>query len=190
MDGVDYVALKLMLMPEQKSAQHVTDPTGMTVAQNVRRVRDRRGLSTYDLSRRLAEVGRPMAPAAIGRLERGERRVDVGDLAALAVVLGVSPSTFLLPLDDSPQNAVEITGAGSVPADVAWDWADGDRPLDLPESDPGTAMLEYQLYGRPPGRRTHKRDPKRMWHLLQESGVDPSAMLRLIGMADEDKPDG
>ena len=175
-----------MLMPEQKSAQHVTDPTGVTVAHNVRRVRERRGLSTYQLSRSLAEAGRPMAPAAIGRLERGERRVDVGDLAALAVVLSVSPSTFLLPPDDSPASEAEVTGAGFVAADVAWDWADGRRPLTLPEGDPGTAMLEYQLYGRPPARRTNRRDVAYVTRSLLDLGLDAVTVRRLVAGHDED----
>ncbi|MDX5565652.1 helix-turn-helix transcriptional regulator [Streptomyces sp. ID05-04B] len=177
-------------MPEQKSAQHITDPTGRAVAQNVRRVRERRGLSTYDLARRLTDVGRPMAAAAVGRLERGERRVDVGDLMALASVLEVPPSALLLPLDDDPQHSVDVTGAGTVPADVAWDWADGKRPLQLPEGESGTAMLEHQLYGRPPGRRTSRRDTSHLFRVLQDAGVDPTAMLRLIGAIEEEGRDG
>ncbi|MFD3698500.1 helix-turn-helix domain-containing protein [Streptomyces sp. NPDC058646] len=132
----------------------ITDPTGRQVAANVRRVREVRGWSTYDLSRLLKEAGRPIAPSAIAKVERGERRVDVGDLTALAAVLGVSPSSLLLPLDDSPSRSVEVTGGGSVGADVAWDWADGKRPLRWAEgSDIGTANFEYRLYARPTYRR-------------------------------------
>lgn len=85
-------------MTEQpRNRTQITDETGKTVAANVRRLREARGLSTYDLSRALAEAGRPIAPSAIAKVERAERRVDVGDLMALAVVLGVSPVTLLLP---------------------------------------------------------------------------------------------
>jgi hypothetical protein len=71
-----------------------------------------------------------------------------------AVILEASPSALLLPLTDDPRVKVEITGAGSVAADEAWDWVDGRRRLDRPCVDPGTAALEYALHSRPPIRRT------------------------------------
>lgn len=141
----------------------ITDPIGQAVAANVRRVRERRGLSTYDLSRMLGRAGRPIAPSALAKVERGERRVDVGDLVALAVVLGVSPSALLLPLDDDPAHTIEVTGAGSLPADVAWDWMDGKRPLKWRQEPVGdhTEALEYDLHSRPPRRR-------RSWSAMQD----------------------
>lgn len=128
-------------------------PTSMTVAANVRRARKGHGLSTYELADRLASAGHAIAASAVAKIERGERQVTVDDLMALATALDVPPSALLLPPHDGTQRIVELTGAGTVPADVAWDWADGKRPLTLPEDDPGAAMLRYQLYGRPPGRR-------------------------------------
>ncbi|MFJ9376112.1 helix-turn-helix domain-containing protein [Streptomyces sp. NPDC101455] len=129
-------------------------PTATAVSENVKRLRERRNLTIYSLSGMLEKVGRPITPSAIAKIERQQRQVTVDDLAALAVVLGVSPSALLLPLDDSPKNTIEVTGAaGSVPADVAWDWADGQRPLKILGSDIGAAWLEYQLYGRPSLRR-------------------------------------
>lgn len=154
-------------------------PTSTAVAANVRRVRERRGLSTYQLSRLLQETGRPITPSAISKLERGDRRVDVDDLMALAVVLGVSPSALLLPMDDSPHSTVEVTGAGSVAAEDAWDWMDGRRPLKVSDRDIGAALLEFQLYGRPPHRRgqppraesaTYIDDVNRY---LREVGLEP-----------------
>lgn len=157
-------------------------PTSAAVAANTRRVRERRGLSTYQLSRALQEVGRPITPSAISKLERGERRVDVDDLMALAVVLGVSPSALLLPMDDSPNSSVEVTGAGAVSAEDAWDWIDGRRPLRVVHRDVGAALLEFQLYGRPPHRRgqaprgenaTYIDDVNRY---LRELGFEPELM--------------
>jgi len=94
-----------------------------------------------------------MTPSAVAKVERGERRVDAGDLMALAAVLNVSPSALLLPLDDSPTSTLRITGAGEVPADVAWDWVDGKRPLRVAPNDAETSALEYALFSRPPRRR-------------------------------------
>jgi transcriptional regulator with XRE-family HTH domain len=163
---------KLALMTDQPKARaQVTDPTGLTVASNVRRIRERRGLSTYQVSRQLRQVEQGIAPSALGKIERGERRVTVGELTALAAVLNVSPSALLLPLDDDPAHSIEITGAGSVPADVAWDWMDGRRPLHIKPGDSATDMLEHNLYARPPGHRideTPLRDPTE-----QELSMDP-----------------
>lgn len=127
----------LAFMTEKKRPQRVTDPTGLTVAANIRRHRERQGLSTYELGRRLSEAGRPMAPAAIGALERAERRVDVGDLVALAVVLDVPPTALLLP--PTTVDGIEVTGTGGIDRGTgrisgkwAWEWAQGRRPLRYP----------------------------------------------------------
>ncbi|WP_078491950.1 helix-turn-helix domain-containing protein [Streptomyces yerevanensis] len=128
-------------------------PTSAAVACNVRRVRERRGYSTYQMSRLLKEGGRPISPAAISKLERGERRVDVDDLTALASVLGISPAALLLPLTDSDKELVEVTGASAILATVAWDWALGRRPLRVTPGKEQTELLEYQLYSLPPWLR-------------------------------------
>lgn len=150
-----HLSRKLTRMTEQsRQPTQVTDPTGQYVAKNVRRVRERRGWSTYELSRQLKAANRPISPSALAKLERGERRVDVGDLAALAVILQVTTSALLLPLEDDPAKTVEVTGGGSVAADVAWDWADGRRPLHYDaRGDDHAAALEFVLYARPPRRR-------------------------------------
>lgn len=141
-------------MTPPKTRQQVSDATGKTVAANVRRVRELRGLSTYDLSKRLSEVGRPIAASAVSKVERAERRVDVGDLTALAAALRVNPSTLLLPFTDYADDTVEITGVGTVSAEAAWDWADGEMPIERIEpGDPTGALLQFQVYARPPGRR-------------------------------------
>jgi len=96
----------------------------------------------------MERAGRSITPSAVAKLEKQQRQVTVDDLVALAVVFGVSPSSLLLPL--TREGAVEVTGAGMVPASTAWEWADGQRPLVIPPGDRGQAMLEYQLWGRPP----------------------------------------
>jgi hypothetical protein len=86
-------------------------------------------------------------------MERGERMITVDDLMAFSVVLGVSPAALLLPLEDDPAKTAAVTGAGEVPADTAWAWLSNERPIRLPDGDTRTALLEYQLYSLPPGRR-------------------------------------
>lgn len=129
--------------------------TGLTVASNIARIRNARGLSTYKLSQRLAELDRPIPPSAITRIEAGTRKVDVDDLMAFAVALRVSPTALLL--EPTTTGMQEISGAGLVKADVAWEWLYGERPLeeDLPADDDGEVWNDFQTYSRPPGRRQY-----------------------------------
>ncbi|MFD0117670.1 helix-turn-helix domain-containing protein [Streptomyces sp. NPDC058320] len=143
---------------QPRTPTQITDPTGQVVAANVRRIRDEvRGWSTYELSRKLKLAHRPIAPSALAKLERGERRVDVGDLMALAYVLQVNPNALLLPPEAAGE--VELTAAGAYPASDVWDWAEGERPLDLPEGDDGTAHNLFQTDARPAGRRKFVTGP-------------------------------
>ncbi|MFF4360871.1 helix-turn-helix domain-containing protein [Streptomyces sp. NPDC001604] len=143
----------LRMAEEQKRRRGAVEmgPTALAVAANVRRIRDDvRGWSTYELAGRLTKVGRPIAPSAVSKIERGERQVTVDELAALAIVLGVSPSALMLPFTDGPDSPVAVTGAGDVPALAAWEWADGRTPLKFdPSRHPEDQWMEYTLYGRP-----------------------------------------
>ncbi|WP_141746824.1 helix-turn-helix domain-containing protein [Streptomyces agglomeratus] len=135
--------------------------TGRYVAANVKRLRAARGMSLRALSEALDGVGRKLSQDAINKIENGAeegttrqiRRVDTDDLVALAVVFGVSPAALLLPLTDSDQAPVEVTGGGGVPALEAWDWANGRRPLKLTPGKEQTELLEHQLYSLPPWLR-------------------------------------
>lgn len=172
---------------QQRPKTQIADETGKTVAANVRRCRELRGLSTYDLARKLKEAGRPIAASAVAKVERAERRVDVGDLMALANALRVSPSALLLPLDDDPAHTVEVTGAGTVPADVAWDWLDGKRPLTY-GNDEHAARMEHELYSRPPRRRARLRDTAAVNETLRQAGLDVDDLLHRLGHIEP--PDG
>lgn len=149
--------LTLLPMTEQQRGRRALEvgPTGRIVAQNLARLRDRRGLTTRQLAGALERAGRPIPASGITRMEKAERGVTTDELVALSVVLGVSPAALLLPLKDSEDEMVEVTGAGEVPADTAWAWASNERPLRIPEgTDARTVALEYQLYSLPPGRAT------------------------------------
>jgi transcriptional regulator with XRE-family HTH domain len=131
-------------------------PTGQAVARNLVSLREVRGLSTYDLSKLLAAAGRPIAPSAISRIESRARKVDVDDLMALAVALRVSPVALLLPPTADPNSDIEITGHGSVSADLAWSWALAEQPLDLPADDDGAVWNDFQTTSRAPGLRKYR----------------------------------
>lgn len=139
-------------MTERKQQpKRVTDPTGSDVAENIRRVRRAREITVYELSDKMTAAGRPMTASAISAIERRERRVDVGDLVALAAALNVAPNSLLLP--DTTEGSVELTGGGTVHARAAHEWADRERPLRIPDGDDGTAHMDFIRHAAPRGRR-------------------------------------
>lgn len=104
-------------------------PTGQTVADNVQRLRTRLNLTYAELSRRLETAGRPIPVLGLGRIEKGERRVDADDLMALAVALEVSPLTLLMTDTDSDDKPVHATGFDApITAGQVWNWLRADRP--------------------------------------------------------------
>jgi transcriptional regulator with XRE-family HTH domain len=72
-------------------------PAGMRAAENLRRMRQHRGFSYAELARRLAGLGHPILDTGLLKIEKGDRRVDVDDLVALAAALEVSPADLLGP---------------------------------------------------------------------------------------------
>ncbi|WP_435272192.1 helix-turn-helix domain-containing protein [Streptomyces parvulus] len=133
-------------MAEEK--KNPLGPTGEQVRANVERVRESRGMTKKQLADRVSELGRPIPPLGISRIEAGTRRVDADDLVALAVALRVSPSTLLLPSGPADRPA-HVTAAGTVTTVEAWLWADGIRPLKLSDQDPSGDVQRYQLDARP-----------------------------------------
>jgi len=59
---------------------------GEMLAKNLADLRTSRRMPYTELARRLADLGRPIPVLGLRRIERGERRVDVDDLAAFALV--------------------------------------------------------------------------------------------------------
>lgn len=124
-------------------------PTGHTVAENVKRLREHRGMTIYALSGALDKAGRPITPSAIAKIEKQQRQVTVDDLTALASVLRVSPMTLLLPWKPTADAPVEVTGTGTATARDVWQWADGARPLRVSEEDRLGDLLRFRLDSRP-----------------------------------------
>ncbi len=143
-------------------------PTGETVRENVARYRRTAGFSYAELSRRLETVGRPLAPLGLRRIEAGERRVDVDDLMALAVVLGVHPPALLMPQYSGHGIRREITGTGSVKTDVAWHWMRFNGGLMKAHEDdmPSMTLNGLTQYSEPTTVRTNaERQRTRAWYV-------------------------
>ncbi|WP_100524465.1 helix-turn-helix domain-containing protein [Mycobacteroides abscessus] len=140
--------------------------TGETVRRNIRWIRDARGISGAELSQAVDRLGRPIPLLGIQRIEAGTRRVDVDDLMAIAVALGVSPASLLMPLrNDAPgsdrdsavprpgdevqiKDLVSITGwHKDITASWVWDWVTAAKPLVS-----GT-MLAFIRHGLPSWER-------------------------------------
>lgn len=106
--------------------------TGTEVAINLKRLREDQNLSYAALEQLLEDCGHKIPALGLRRIEAHARRVDTDDLMALAVVLGVSPLTLLLP-STGEVAPTEITGVrGDIAANVAWLWATGEEPIELP----------------------------------------------------------
>jgi transcriptional regulator with XRE-family HTH domain len=72
------------------------------VADNVRRLRDIRRLTTAGLAERVSARGVPMLPTTVTKIEKKNRRVTVDELAALADALNVAPAALLLAPGSDP----------------------------------------------------------------------------------------
>jgi transcriptional regulator with XRE-family HTH domain len=118
-------------------------PAGESLRNNIKRIREEKRLTFVELSKQLDEIGRPIPVLGLRRIEKGERRVDVDDLMALADVLKTPPVLLLLPLGHQEQ--VEVLPGREMPAWEAVKWFTGrDRPLmtDWRESDVPTQLWE------------------------------------------------
>jgi len=90
-------------------------PASARVAARATDLRRRQGWSTTVLAQRMTAAGRPHTVSSLGRLERGERRIDVDDLIALAAVLDVPvPSLLDCGPDDDPAHRGLVEGLPGV----------------------------------------------------------------------------
>ena len=129
--------------PSAKSSKSAGRPLGQTgdmVRKNIRRIRDKRGISGPQLSGKLTELHRPIPPLGIHRIESGTRRVDVDDLVAIALALNVSPLALLLPTE----GAAVLAGGENYSAERIWRWATGIQPLFATDD-----VLEFLRYSDP-----------------------------------------
>ncbi|MER5649058.1 helix-turn-helix transcriptional regulator [Streptosporangium sp. NPDC002524] len=154
-----------MAAEEQRAKRQTNDvgPTGAQVAENLRSFRTERGLSTIRLSQLLGEIGRPIQATGITKIEKKERKVDVDDLVALALVLNVSPLALLLPSVDGDE-MVPLAPTVELPAWLVWEWAEGASPaIDVLVDDGDDSLVRethaYESLSLPPQRLNERKHP-------------------------------
>ncbi len=124
----------------------MVEETSRTVGRNLARLRAEEGTTLRELSERMPG-DHPLRLVAIGEIERGERRVSVDDLTALAVALGVSPVALLQPpsrLESRPK--VTLAGTPEARPDAVLRWLIGRARIDNPFVDP----LDFARRSLPP----------------------------------------
>lgn len=85
-----------------------------TIAQRVKNLRQRRGLSAQRLADRLAGVGIPWDRSIVANLENGRRAaVSVEEFLALAYVLDVAPVHLLVPIDATQVTPYRVVPEGN-----------------------------------------------------------------------------
>ena len=102
---------------------------GQVLAANIRRVREDMRLSYAALSRRLAMVGQPIPELGLRRIEKGERRVDVDDLLALCLVLGITPVDLLVPKDVDQDQWYQVAPKATARTENVREWVRGENVL-------------------------------------------------------------
>ncbi|WP_199712687.1 hypothetical protein [Galactobacter caseinivorans] len=141
--------------------------TGERVRENVARLRGAKEFKK--LAEELSDVGRPIPPLGLRRIEAGERRVDVDDLTALAAVFKVSPLALLLPENESDSLKSRVTGLpGEHPNADLWSWAQMGMALPMPEAatfeERERIHDEYTNRSAPRGQGPSTRARDRMKH--------------------------
>ena len=108
-------------MSEYARRPNTIGPVGDLLRANLVRIRQSRALSTTALATKMTALGRPMHATGITKIEKGDRRVDVDDLAALAQVLRVGMAQLLEPPSDcgtchgTPPPGFVCAACGTVP---------------------------------------------------------------------------
>ncbi|MEV6212141.1 helix-turn-helix domain-containing protein [Kitasatospora sp. NPDC051914] len=177
-------------------------PTGDQLRANIARLRAERGMTKKELSDRVGELGRPIPPLGITRLEAGTRRVDADDLMALAAALNVSPGTLLLPHEqpsgdktDPYEYWIKATGIGHVPWETAWRWMHGEYPAaDVPPKEVRRFRAENKPYEHEnPAREAYWLIRGRMegaWHLELDGDDDGYMSARLTRKTEQEGSSG
>jgi transcriptional regulator with XRE-family HTH domain len=138
--------------------QAPVSPT-QAIAERLQELRKRRGWSAAELAERCAEKGLVgLNRSVLANIESGRRKyVTVEELFTLAYVLGVSPTSLLVPPDTVPLAVTPTVTDGS---DLVRDWIEGEGPLpsQLGNSDEQWRKADDDYFrGAPETAQRHRR---------------------------------
>ena len=135
-----------MARAKQMSDEAAVTTPGEAFGRRLKQVRQRRGWTQAQLSRRLSELDYPIDRVTLSKIERGGERaqnVKLQELLAIAYALGVPPVQMMFPYED--ETRVRVIGKQPpAPADDVRGWIAGQWPL-YADDDKATYYLE-----RPP----------------------------------------
>jgi transcriptional regulator with XRE-family HTH domain len=92
-------------------------------AEELKRVRTRKGWNQQQLANQLADLGAPIDRATISKIETGDRRMTLDEVFWFAYALGVSPAALMLPRAFGSE--VSVTPATTLTTEEAFDWLRG-----------------------------------------------------------------
>lgn len=118
-----------------------------TIASEVRRIRQERGMSAQRLSDRCAELGAPIPRTVLSNLENGRRgNVTVAEMLVLAAALDVPPATLVFPV--GYQAAVESLPGQAQPPTSAIEWLAGLKQVGDAATKKSVPLYRFQKHER------------------------------------------
>jgi transcriptional regulator with XRE-family HTH domain len=102
-------------------------------AEELRRVRTRKGWNQQQLADQLHELGAPIDRATISKIETGDRRITLDEVFWFSYAFGVTPTALILPRPFGSR--VAVTPTTSLQAWQAMDWLRGSYVGRPPENE-------------------------------------------------------
>jgi transcriptional regulator with XRE-family HTH domain len=114
-------------MPDMPDVPDWMTRLTQSVAQEVRRNREQRGMSAQQLSDACGKLGLPIHRAVISNFENGRRGLSIGELMVIAKALDVAPVFLLFPVGFT-ESIEMLPGQEVAPVEaIRWFAADMDR---------------------------------------------------------------
>jgi transcriptional regulator with XRE-family HTH domain len=126
-------------------------------AEELKRVRTRKGWNQQQLADRMDEIGAGIDRATISKIEKGYRRITLDEVFWFAYALGVSPAALMFPRPG--RSILAVTPKTSVRTAQALHWLRGTHPVDDPD-DAGWRFFEEETIDQE--ALTYRRRPTLM----------------------------
>lgn len=140
------------------------------VSASLARLRQEQRLTYTEISARLTALGQPIPTIGLTRIEKGERRVDIDEVVALAQVFNVPPIMLMFPIGMAEETEL-LPGQRLDPWKAA-KWFMGKEALDpLPRSREAAVMGLFEKHDLLMEEAGSARSEVTLWP--SETGEDP-----------------